>query len=313
MTGTDTQGTTAPSPASTTDGVGRIGDTGTRRAAVLGSPIEHSLSPALHLAAYDGLGLRTWSYHRFEVREPDLARFVEGLDESWAGLSLTMPLKRVVFDLADEVSQTAHVTHSANTLILDPGRTRPDGRPWRHIHNTDVAGVVGAFADVGLHGSAVQPGRAVVLGGGATAASALAALHQLGWQSATMCVRSVERSWDVLQVARERLGIDVTTAPLSDAAEQITDAQVVIATVPGDALAGLGDIVRLRPSPTGVLPVLLDVVYDPWPTHLAQAWQNQGGAVVSGLDMLIHQAVDQVVLMTGLTPDVDLMKRAVGR
>ena len=275
------------------------------RAAVLGSPIAHSLSPALHRAAYAGLGLDGWRYDRFEVTEDGLAGFLDGLDGSWAGLSLTMPLKRAVLELADEVSPTAAATRAANTLVFDPSRRGAGGRVHRSADNTDVAGIVGALTRAGL--AAGGAGRAVVLGGGATAASAVAALHRMGWDELVLCVRSVQRAADVITAAGA-LGVRVTTAALADAPALAADAAVVVSTVPGDALGELAGNLVLVPSASGVL---LDVVYDPWPTRLAAAWQAQQGRVVSGLDMLIFQAVDQVRLMTGRDPDVHLMEAAV--
>lgn len=277
------------------------------RAAVLGSPIAHSLSPALHRAAYAGLGLRDWSYDRFEVAEADLAAFLDGLDDTWAGLSLTMPLKRVVFDLVDEVSATAAATGAANTLLFDPARRGAGGRAHRRVDNTDVAGIVGALARGGLTGATGGRG-AVVLGGGATAASAVAALQRLGWDQIVLCVRSAQRAGDVLTAAGA-LGVQVTTAPFTDAAALLRTAAAVVSTVPGDALGAVADDLRAGPPAPGA--VLLDVVYDPWPTRLVAAWQGGGGRVVSGLDMLLFQAVDQVRLMTGLPPDVAAMEAAV--
>lgn len=280
------------------------------RAAVLGSPIAHSLSPALHRAAYAGLGLGDWSYDRFEVGEHDLAAFLDGLDATWAGLSLTMPLKRVVFDLVDEVGPTAAATGAANTLLFDPARRGAGGRVHRRLDNTDVSGIVAALTRGGL--TAAGPGagdRAVVLGGGATAASAVAALHRLGWDQVVLCVRSVQRAGDVLTAAAA-LGVGVSTAPLTDAAAVLRSAAAVVSTVPGDALGAVADGLRAAAAPEGA-GVLLDVVYDPWPTRLAAVWQARGGQVVSGLDMLIFQAADQVRLMTGREPDVAAMQAAV--
>jgi len=129
------------------------------RCAVLGSPIAHSLSRAMHRAAYAALGL-DWQYDAYEVEEAELAGFVAGLGQDVRGLSLTMPLKRVALDLVDTVDPVAELIGAANTMLLEP-----DGS--RSAHNTDVPGLVNAFAERGI--TAAE--SAVVLGGGATAAS----------------------------------------------------------------------------------------------------------------------------------------------
>ena len=161
-----------------------------RRAAVLGSPISHSLSPVLHGAAYEALGLDGWRYDAYECDEAGLRGFVAGLGPEWAGLSLTMPLKRVAMEVADEVSPLAAAVGAANTLVLTP-----DGRT---ADNTDVAGLV-----MTLRGAQLRGGRAVLLGAGGTAQAALAALRELGVDEVAVLVRSVSRA-DELQAAAAR-------------------------------------------------------------------------------------------------------------
>ncbi len=153
--------------------------TGRMRAAVLGSPIAHSLSPVLHLAAYRALGLADWDYEKHECAEPGLAGFVAGLGPDWAGLSLTMPLKRVALEVADELSPLAAATGAANTLVFTGGR--------RYADNTDVAGIIATLRGAGFDGG----GRAVVLGAGGTAQAALAALRELGVEEIEVLVRSL--------------------------------------------------------------------------------------------------------------------------
>jgi shikimate dehydrogenase len=273
---------------------------------VLGSPIAHSLSPALHRAAYAALGLSDWRYDSFEVDEQGMAGFLSRLGPQWAGLSLTMPLKRVVIGLLDEISPLAEQVGAVNTLVL-----AEDGR--RVGSNTDVAGVIGALADAGIHPE--PPGRdahagAVILGGGATAASAVAGLAALGWRTVTMCARSPLRAAEVIEVG-QRFDVEVRFAQLDGAAELVGRAEVTVATVPGGALADLAERAHVATRRNGHPAVLLDAIYDPWPTPLAAAWPRAGGVVVCGREMLIHQAVDQVTAMTGLTPDVQVLRDAV--
>jgi len=217
------------------------------RSAVLGSPIAHSLSPALHRAAYAALGL-DWAYDAIECGTDDLPAL---LGRQWAGLSLTMPLKRAVLPLLDEASELTQAVGAANTVVYQSGR--------RVGFNTDVHGVVAALAESGVR----LPGSAVVLGGGATACSALAALRDLHLPKATVIVREPARAAEAAAAA-DRLGVD----PYAETVARATGA-------------------------------LFDVVYDPWPTALAEAVRARGGTVAGGFPILLHQAARQVALMTG--------------
>ncbi|MFE2557689.1 shikimate dehydrogenase [Streptomyces sp. NPDC059352] len=263
------------------------------RAAVLGSPIAHSLSPVLHRAAYAELGLGDWSYDRFEVDEAGLPGFVGELDGSWAGLSLTMPLKRAIIPLLDEISDTAASVEAVNTVVL-----REDGR--RVGDNTDIPGMIAALRERSVE----KVESAAVLGAGATASSALAALARICAGPVTAYVRSEARA-EEMRGWGERLGVDVRTADWERAAEAFA-APLVVATTPAgttDALAGA------VPDAVGTL---FDVLYDPWPTALAAAWSDRGGKVVGGLDLLVHQAVLQVEQMTGRAPAPLAAMRAAG-
>ncbi|QFG26458.1 shikimate dehydrogenase [Actinomadura sp. WMMB 499] len=255
-----------------------------RRAAVLGSPIAHSLSPVLHRAAYTAMGLDgTWSYEAVECGEPELAGFLDGLGPEWAGLSLTMPLKRVALDLADSVTDLAAGVGGANTLVLRDGRRIAD--------NTDVHGIVAALTEAGVAAPGAAPATALVLGGGATAASALAALARLGTAEAVLAVRTPGRAAETVAVG-ERFGLVVKVVPLDRVRDHLP-AELVVSTLPGRAAdAFAGPVAASRAA-------LFDVLYAPWPTALAGAVARAGGTVVGGFPMLLHQAVRQVALMTG--------------
>ncbi|MEE1758377.1 shikimate dehydrogenase [Streptomyces sp. SP18BB07] len=262
------------------------------RAAVLGSPIAHSLSPVLHRAAYAELGLTDWSYDRFEVDEEALSGFVEQLGPEWAGLSLTMPLKRAVIPLLDEISETATSVEAVNTLVFTE-----DGR--RVGDNTDIPGMVAALRERGIE----QVESAAILGAGATASSALAALARICTGEVVAYVRSEARAAEMRQWG-ERLDVEVRTADWAEA-ERGLSAPLVIATTPAGATDALSGAVPERPT------TLFDVLYHPWPTELAARWSAYGGAVVSGLDLLVHQAVLQVEQMTGCkTAPVAAMRTA---
>ena len=264
----------------------------TRRAAVLGSPISHSRSPVLHRAAYAALGL-DWSYDAIEVTTSGLAGFLDtcGWPE-WAGLSLTMPLKTDVLPLLDDVSETASLTRAANTVVFS--------EQGRAGHNTDVAGMQRALQEA--HGPGLAPQRGAIIGSGATARSALAALARLGAREIEVIARSPERARDLLPLGGE-LGVVVSVSPWESPAP--IEADAVIATVP----PGAADALTARvPDAPGVL---LDVAYGSGVTALTSAWTGAGGASADGLDLLLWQAVDQVRLMTGREAPVGAMRDAL--
>ncbi len=287
------------------------------RAAVLGHPIAHSLSPTLHRAAYASLGLE-WDYQAIDVTEHQLADFVATRDASWAGLSLTMPLKQAVLPLLDERTQIVEITGAANTLVF---KYAADGERVRLVgENTDVRGIVDALVEPG--GGAFIDGRAVVLGAGATAASALAALSQFGVTQVDVVARDTSRT-AATTAAAVRLGVAVSYESFDQATRLLSEAAVVISTLPSGAadvlVAGAPATVAGAASGGEQLPQvrvragarLLDVAYAVRPTKMGSAWQEAGGIYVSGERMLLHQAVGQVALFTGRTPDVGAMDRAL--
>jgi shikimate dehydrogenase len=263
----------------------------TRRAAVLGKPIAHSLSPVIHNAGYAAAGLSGWSYTAIECAESELADLVAGLGPEWAGLSLTMPLKEVALAVAGAVSPVATALGAANTLVRGEHGWRAD--------NTDAPGMVDALAAAGVTAAS----EVAVLGAGGTARAALAATRDLG-AKATVYARRPEAIAQLAPVA-EALGVALTGAAWSDAAS-CADAQVVISTVPKGVADGLAAAIRWRPSV-----VLFDALYDPWPTPLAAAAARAGCPIVSGLDLLLAQAVRQFVQFTGVSAPVESMRSAL--
>ena len=262
---------------------------------MLGDPIAHSLSPVLHRAAYAELGL-DWSYDAVRVPAGGLASYVEGLGAQWRGLSLTMPLKREVVPLLTSRDAWTEISGAANTLLLDDSG-------GRHGLNTDVPG-----AEAALARATDTPLRtAVVLGGGATAASVLLALAERGLERATLAVRDPARATDSLAaVARHPRAPTLTVVRHGDLGP--TDADVLVSTVP--AAAQTDDVMGL----VGDVPVVFDVVYDPWPTPLVRAARAGGRTVIDGLELLLWQAVDQVRAMTGrFDVPVDTMREAGSR
>jgi shikimate dehydrogenase len=238
------------------------------RAAVLGAPIAHSLSPVLHRAAYQALGLTGWSYEAIECGTARLPAVLDGCGPDWAGLSLTMPLKRAVLPLLDQIEPLAREVGAANTVVFSGGR--------RHGHNTDVPGMIAALAEA----------------------------RGLGAAQVTVAVRDPARAQDLLAAAG-RLGVTVALTGFEDPA--VTAPDVLISTVP----AGAADIYAERIARGALAPHhLLDVVYHPWPTPLAQSACTAGIAVADGFALLLHQAAGQVTLMTGRPAPLDAMRSA---
>jgi shikimate dehydrogenase len=260
-----------------------------RRCAVVGSPIAHSLSPTLHRAAYRHLGLH-WSYQAVELTGPLLGPFVDGLDESWRGLSVTMPLKEEAARLATHPSDLVVATGAANTLVLEGNR--------RDAYNTDVAGLRACLRAAGV----AQISHATVLGSGSTAVSAVAALAAFT-SRVDVVARSPERARRALDLAAT---LDLRGGVTAwDSAGPALRAPLVVSTTPAGATDSLVPLVPPTPA------LLVDVVYDPWPTALAGAWARAGGTVRSGLDLLVNQAAEQVRLMTGRDVPVAVLRSAL--
>lgn len=263
-----------------------------RRAAVLGSPVAHSLSPVLHLAAYRALGLDDWTYDRIECTAEQLPALVGGFGPEWVGVSVTMPGKFAALAFADERTERAELIGSANTLVRTATGWRAD--------NTDVDGVAGALG----HLAAVR--RAVVLGSGGTAPAALAGLARLGAAEVTVLARSRDKAARLLDLGR-RLGLTMAYHDLAEPGVPALAARadVLVSTIPADGAAA-------HAAALAAVPVLLDAIYDPWPTPLAAAVAAAGGEVISGREMLLHQAFSQVEQFTGRPAPREQMAAALG-
>jgi shikimate dehydrogenase len=259
---------------------------------VLGQPISHSLSPLLHRTAYAELGLTDWSYDRFEVGRGELAGVVAGCDETWRGLSLTMPLKDEALALG-RLTPTAELTRAANTLIF--------AESGIELHNTDVEGFWRPLVThFGVSDPALVPiESAVILGGGATARSAFVALVTMGVRRITVSARTAAKvmAWGPMF---EATGVTPEVVPYG----ALVESDLLISAV----TAGAAD--ELAESVADTQPIVFDALYDPWPTELARVAADRGRLVFSGLDMLAGQAVGQVALMTGRTVAADVLLSA---
>lgn len=244
-----------------------------KRAAVLGSPISHSLSPAIHNSAYLALGIEG-KYDAVEVRSGELVSFMKEVRQTpanWIGFSLTMPLKEEILKVADLVDPLAKRINSGNTLI-------PTKEGWLAT-TTDVAGFIWALAFNNVN----QFEKIQIIGAGATARAAAAAVDAPG-RTITVINRNPKRISDMRSVVLD------AHLEFMDWIDVKLDSDLVINTTPRNVADNL--------SPGDG--VYFDVIYDPWPTELARNWK---GRVIDGLDLLVHQAVDQIQLMTGFVID----------
>ena len=264
----------------------------TTQAAVLGSPIAHSLSPVVHRAAYAHLGL-DWHYSRVELRPDEFDGFVDGLDDSWRGLSITMPLKEQAA-LCGHQHPDVTLTRVANTVVLD-------GK--REVYNTDISGLADALAAQGLNEVRV----ATVIGNGATARSAVVALVRSGTKLILVQGRNIDRLNEFRRWAQDALQVEVQPRTLG--APLDPESELLVSTAPSAAIQDHLDTlsVDLCPELRGVF----DVVYHPWPTPLARLATKAGLEVVSGLELLAHQGRHQVRLMTGMDVPVEVLLSAV--
>jgi len=262
----------------------------TKFAGVAGNPIAHSLSPQIHLAGYKELGI-DWDYKKFELDQAGLVEFVKNRDPELVGLSLTMPLKEIPFQFADTITQTAQEVKSINTLLFKEGKVLAG--------NTDIYGIVMALRT----NKNLDISKPAVIGSGATARSALSALKELGAGQIQICARNPEKIQEMNLIATN-LGLELEIIDWKNI-HQALAATTVISTLPS---GGMDTFADRGPEIPGSL---LDVSYNPWPSKLALEWILRRGFVVSGLEMLLHQAIRQFELMTGKKAPLKQMRESI--
>jgi len=266
---------------------------------VVGSPIDHSLSPILHNAAYTQLGA-DFTYGKSKVLPGGLTDFL--YSSNLSGVSVTMPLKQEAFALASSHDQYSLATGASNTLVRS-------ANGWRGF-NTDVYGISQALADVS------EPMNTVVIGSGATARSGLVALAELFPRTQVQLVSRNQDAGIELQAFATRLGI--TASMKSPTPDVLLSADLVMSLVPAGSFIELWEEIRQSEAPKRG--TLFDVAYSPWPSKPALAWNLP--YPISGLEMLIWQAIEQVQLFSsasGMAGEIDrsslysVMKAAVSR
>ena len=256
-----------------------------KRLGVLGSPIAHSLSPTVQLSAYHELGL-DWSYEAIEVREGGLETFLRKCDSSWQGLSLTMPLKAEAIIACDAVDSLARQVNAANTITWSSSKTQ--------AHNTDVSGFYNALK---LQ-DAIGVDSVAILGGGATARSAVAAVSKFA-SKITVYIRDPRREESLIQAKGD--GRSTLKMAHWDQAHEGLTAPLVISTTPRAVTDSLAGSIPIKPG------ILFESLYDPWPTSLVSHWRRSGGRVVGGLELLVEQGIEQLKLFA---PQLDLSDKS---
>jgi len=254
-------------------------------AAVLGFPIAHSLSPVLHGKAFDVLGI-AGRYEAIEVESGGLAEFLKSRGQSYDYLSLTMPLKEEVLAIANdsniEIDELSERIQSVNTLVKK-------GSGWSAT-STDGSGFIKALANAGYdHFNSV-----LILGAGGTARAVAGALDDIA-QSVSIMGRSVRRNSGIAACFRK-------VAPEFIAWDDQIDLRefdLVVNTTP----SGAADLVAEN-IPSQVEGLLFDVLYKPWPTLIARRWSDGGGKVISGLELLLYQGIDQINIVYPLGREI---------
>jgi shikimate dehydrogenase len=262
----------------------------TRVACVVGRPARHSLSPAIHNAAFSAAGVDA-VYIALDIEAAALVPTVETLRAvGFVGASVTMPYKEAALSLCDEVGESARALGSLNTLIpLDDGRMRGE--------STDGAGCVGALRAVGRD---PRGANCIVVGAGATARACIVGFAQAGAASIGIVNRTHQRAESAVALAPEVVRVAGT--------DEMTDADIIVHTTPagmGDGADTAFDYSLVRSHHT-----VLDAVYQPLETNLLRTARGSGATCVDGLWMLVHQAVEQQRLWTGVVPDPVVMRAA---
>ena len=254
------------------------------KAAVLGSPISHSLSPLLHQRAYQLLNIEA-SYEALEVTPQGAEDFFrKALEGNWSGFSLTMPLKETVIDLGSkfdfEIDPVAQLMKSGNTM-------HRQGETF-HITSTDRTGFIRLF-------EGLDCAKTLIIGGGGTARAALAALDGRA-EKIDFLLRSPSRQETLSQIARQ------STVEFFSMDHSLIGYDLVVSTVP----AGVTD--TMSDSLISAVPTLCEVLYNPFPTKLLERAKNLGSATIDGIDLLVEQALDQIAIFSALKFDYSVMR-----
>lgn len=262
------------------------------KAAVLGSPISHSLSPALHKRAYELLGVPA-SYGAIELIPESAADFLlSALEEEWTGFSLTMPLKESIFALQDQIRLTVDATtkrmRSANTLLVQDGGFLAT--------STDRTGFIRLF-------EGVKKDRVAIIGGGGTARAAVAALDGEA-REIDFLLRSTHRIEALSQIAQS------SALAFYGMEHSLRGYDLVISTLPSGATDSLAADLDFT------IPTICEVLYNPYPTPLLAKARDLGSESFDGMDLLVEQALDQIKIFSGEEFDFASMRaalQAVGR
>ena len=249
-------------------------------AAVLGSPISHSLSPQLHMSAYKHLDI-SGNYGSFDVPAGSLRDFLKDKASGWTGFSLTMPLKEEVLSVAEVIDPLVQRIQSGNTLVRQ-------GDLWS-LHSTDVRGFQSAWG----YQNPSKPKSVLIVGSGATARAAAAA-----FDDTDTAISVIHRNTERERSMRASVNLSSIKFLPWQFSNDFYESDLVINTTPKAALDSFAEEISHKPKGT-----FFDVIYNPWPTQFANAWANSGSTVISGLDLLIAQGIEQIKLFSGIDFD----------
>ena len=249
-------------------------------AAVLGSPISHSLSPQLHMSAYKHLDI-SGNYGSFDVPAGSLRDFLKDKASGWTGFSLTMPLKEEVLSVAEVIDPLVQRIQSGNTLVRQ-------GNSWS-LHSTDVGGFQSAWG----YQNPSKPKSVLIVGSGATARAAAAAFDDEG-----TAISVIHRNTDREESMRASVNLCSMKFLPWQFSNDFYESDLIINTTPKAVLDSFAEEISHKPKGT-----FFDVIYNPWPTQFANAWANSGSTVISGLDLLIAQGIEQIKLFSGIDFD----------
>ena len=265
-----------------------------KQLAVLGSPISHSKSPQIHDAAYRTLG-KDYEYSKIEIQKNHLMQFVETLDENWIGLSVTAPLKEEALRLARNADLASKATGASNTLLrVDDG--------WTGF-NTDVFGIQQSLVQAGIN----APTEVSVIGTGATARSVIYSVATLfPGLKLKIAGRNRVALNDLLNFAK---GLNIKSVSRVSTSKALAGKHLVISTLPAGALdpavQSFSKSWIRRPNS-----VFFDVAYEPWPSKGAALWLKNKLPVISGIEMLLWQAIAQVRVFCEGDPSKELFNEA---
>ncbi|TFH38550.1 MAG: shikimate dehydrogenase [ANME-2 cluster archaeon] len=262
--------------------------------AVFGDPVEHSLSPVMHNAAFAALGMDC-EYHKFRVSKDDLETAIMGARAmGFGGLNLTIPLKEIALEIV-EPDSLAHDIGAVNTIEFKDNRLIG--------HNTDG---IGALRALQLSGVIIPNSRVLIIGAGGAARAVAFQLAQNG-AKVTIANRTAQRAHSLAENVNP--AGDVRGTGLDDLQELVAQSNIIINTTS----VGMHPDIDKTPITADMMRpglVVFDIVYNPLKTRLLIEAETAGAIIIDGLKMLVLQGAESFRIWTGVEPPVKVMERA---